>query len=519
MKLFYDIRLGYLVQSPGSSSALSSLDGKAGDGQEIVLQFGRSSDPVETGTIIQSGSWTAENLVGGTVITCAIKESGSFSDGVSLAANSAWTNDAGLKTYTGYLNLNTVPINTALARLSGDDENDIESASCGFELTFQPGGSGSWRSSVLPVEYTLYHDMISGSEGTPAAGDDAAQYLLKTAGIEWLPTITSKIGGASSDLDSIASSARSLDTIVAFYDADVANDWVRMYRLESGTDAENSPTVIRPDDYATTTNERVWKLRPFAGDALVNPNTAIAIASSVDGVAVVFDGITGKLLKQATGTGVAKLTAGVLGTATAATDFVQPGAATTSGLTMATARLIGRTTAATGAPEEIQIGEGLLLDAGILNANIGLITTSSATMATARILGRSTAATGAVEAITVGAGLTLASGTLTSAALPLAVVSPVSVSTLSVATHNGNYIEAVSAATSLTIPPQASASWPDNSHFWVANRLASGSVTIARGSGVSLISSGTTSADYVLTSGSIPIHIWRSSENVWRVIS
>lgn len=33
------------------------------------------------------------------------------------------------------------------------------------------------------------------------------------------------------------------------------------YELVTGTDAESSPTVIRPDDYATTTNERVWKLR------------------------------------------------------------------------------------------------------------------------------------------------------------------------------------------------------------------------------------------------------------------
>lgn len=33
------------------------------------------------------------------------------------------------------------------------------------------------------------------------------------------------------------------------------------YELVTGTDAESSPSVIRPDDYATTTNERVWKLR------------------------------------------------------------------------------------------------------------------------------------------------------------------------------------------------------------------------------------------------------------------
>lgn len=32
------------------------------------------------------------------------------------------------------------------------------------------------------------------------------------------------------------------------------------YKLTAGTDSESSPNVIRPDDYASSTNERVWKL-------------------------------------------------------------------------------------------------------------------------------------------------------------------------------------------------------------------------------------------------------------------
>lgn len=41
---------------------------------------------------------------------------------------------------------------------------------------------------------------------------------------------------------------------------------VNPYALVAGTDAESSPDVIRPDDYATTTNEKVWKRRTFAPD-------------------------------------------------------------------------------------------------------------------------------------------------------------------------------------------------------------------------------------------------------------
>lgn len=48
-----------------------------------------------------------------------------------------------------------------------------------------------------------------------------------------------------------------------------------------------------------------------------------------------------------------------------------PGAITGSGLTMSTNRLLGRTTASTGAIEEISVGTGLALSAGVLSATGG----------------------------------------------------------------------------------------------------------------------------------------------------
>lgn len=51
------------------------------------------------------------------------------------------------------------------------------------------------------------------------------------------------------------------------------------------------------------------------GDASTNT------ATSVDSEVVLFSGTTGKSLKRATGTGIAKITSGVLGTATAGTDY------------------------------------------------------------------------------------------------------------------------------------------------------------------------------------------------------
>jgi hypothetical protein len=79
-------------------------------------------------------------------------------------------------------------------------------------------------------------------------------------------------------------------------------------------------------------------------------------------------------------TGIVKGNGTALSAAVAATDYVAPGAYTTSGLTMATARILGRTTASTGAAEEITIGTGLLLSAGTLSSTVaGTVTSVSGT--------------------------------------------------------------------------------------------------------------------------------------------
>lgn len=70
--------------------------------------------------------------------------------------------------------------------------------------------------------------------------------------------------------------------------------------------------------------------------------------------------LTTGILKNTTTTGIPTI-------AVAATDFVAPGATTTSGLTMATARLLGRTTASTGAIEEITVGSNLSFSSATLN--------------------------------------------------------------------------------------------------------------------------------------------------------
>jgi len=81
MNLFYDLRLGYLVTTPGLDSALTELEFKAGDGEEVVLQFGRSPDNSGPTSISTSPTWAAESLSGTATVTVGVKADGDYSDG------------------------------------------------------------------------------------------------------------------------------------------------------------------------------------------------------------------------------------------------------------------------------------------------------------------------------------------------------------------------------------------------------------------------------------------------------
>jgi hypothetical protein len=508
MKLFYDLRVDRLVAAPGQDSVITGLAGKAGDGAtEVKLIFGRSSDPTAATSIVEAPTWTPENLAGGTVIKIGIKEEGDYSDGVLLASNQTWTNDAGSFTYTGFLDLNTTEVNTALGRNDANAANDIASLACSLELTYQLGGSGGFRSSVDPVEYTIYHDILSGGEATPTNAGDPTQYLLKASAAEYLATTTSKIGGTAADLDAVPTVAVTVGKLVQFVDQDASPNVLRTYRLDAGTTAESSPNVIRPDDYNGTTNAKIWNLiavdatlllpaevsqaeaeagtstsqRTFTPQRVKQAIAALestkGLASSVANEVVLFNGTDGKQLKRATTTGLAKLTSGVLSAATAGTDYLAAGAITSSGLTMATARLLGRTTASTGAVQEISIGSNLTFSSGVLSASSSI------------------------------------------GGLPSAVATISSNDTIVESLHNGKYVELTGSTTTVTIAPQADSSWLSDSHFWLANRKSSGSITVEPGSGVTLIYAGDSSGSFTITHTARTIHLWRSAENTWRVIS
>ena len=56
---------------------------------------------------------------------------------------------------------------------------------------------------------------------------------------------------------------------------------VNTYQLRAGTDGESSPAIIRPDDYAGTTNEKVWEWIGFNTPAITPTVTTLVYAASV----------------------------------------------------------------------------------------------------------------------------------------------------------------------------------------------------------------------------------------------
>jgi hypothetical protein len=119
------------------------------------------------------------------------------------------------------------------------------------------------------------------------------------------------------------------------------------------------------DGYLTSTD---WTTFNSKGSGTV---TSVSVVSANGLAGTSSGGATPALTLSTTITGLLKGNGTALSAASAGTDYVAPGAYTTSGLTMATSRLLGRTTAGTGAAEEITVGSGLSLTGGTLTATGG----------------------------------------------------------------------------------------------------------------------------------------------------
>lgn len=73
--------------------------------------------------------------------------------------------------------------------------------------------------------------------------------------VEFLEAVTGYTGGGATKLDGVTTTTVTVPKLYAF---DHATEGVLFYLLKAGTTAESSPDIIRPDDYAGGTNEKIF---------------------------------------------------------------------------------------------------------------------------------------------------------------------------------------------------------------------------------------------------------------------
>lgn len=265
--------LSYAISAADLSTALNALASVVTAGGVTVS----GSSPRWVVTFVALGSMAAFTASGtsltpssGVSISTLTEGSGSAYEVqlIRLAKNPAVFQDSwGLITngWAGTLSLAT----RELLDLLGT------SASLSTTLEFELTDSGGYRRTYCQVPVIIYNELIDLNPSATVASGEVA--LSTTAALDSYvqnrTLITGLTGGTSTKLDSIVTLSKGPLWLVAV--AHSSSGVEMIYRLESGTTAEAAPWTIRPDDYATTTNEKVWNLKLASknGNALLwNPS-------------------------------------------------------------------------------------------------------------------------------------------------------------------------------------------------------------------------------------------------------
>ena len=285
MNLTFDTDLAALIQSPGFTSPITALIAQRGDGEHLQVTLTRLAEP-----------WQAP---AGAELRLIIKDELS-SDADTLALADSFTYDSARGCYTADINY----ITTALDALFAADVNTVNAKA---QFAYRTSGSAKWKRSQC-VAITITRELYAGLEGSPDESEVSSDYPTLSQVIRYYAAIVGITGGGSTKLDGLATPALPLNTAVAFVD-DSSSSILRIYELVTGTNAESSPTIIRPDDYATSTNERVWKLRYTAADISGITNVALkadtirylpAVVGVTGGGSTKLDGVATTALDAAT---------------------------------------------------------------------------------------------------------------------------------------------------------------------------------------------------------------------------
>jgi len=160
----------------------------------------------------------------------------------------------------------------------------VTAGGTGYSNSFAVTGSGGGGTAFAGTAYAV-GGVIKYVE-TTAHGDNYTS----------APTLDFSAGGGSAATGSAIMAAKSLasivttDLTVGLLVSFAVGTTLYHYMLAAGTDAESSPTIIRPLDYAGGTNEKVWKQLggTLATLVLVNSDTGLQHELRIRGSAAPF---------------------------------------------------------------------------------------------------------------------------------------------------------------------------------------------------------------------------------------
>jgi len=170
-------------------------------------------------------------------------------DGPLVAAADNWikTGSGSNALYSFNLNLNTPEIEAMFA-----PESETYAFLADFEIVWFDSGY-IMSSATFPM--VIENDLIQGNEGVPTQPpiESLSPYYLRVE-----PNITGITGGGVENLDGIPTGGGvgtyPLGVLVYIVIAGLP----AMYQLVAGTEEENPPFVVRPDDFDLLLNPKVW---------------------------------------------------------------------------------------------------------------------------------------------------------------------------------------------------------------------------------------------------------------------
>lgn len=235
MKIYIDLDTRKIIEAFDVPNPVTTFTLKRGLQEGVEIVFVRDGIP--------------ETHPGGTVIRLTLKEVGKYDQDPAIYQLTSFSGPTD-SVYSGTLSTNTDPGNALFNSPDGDDSNDVPSVTLMMAVSWKRPAQSLPRETDQ-VSCVVWNKIDNGDEVPPTT---VLAYLGEP--VRALPSVIDYLGGGTTKLDG-------LETVHAavpvFYCFNHSTDGMRWYVLRAGTDAEDSPGIIRPDDYDGSTNAKVWE--------------------------------------------------------------------------------------------------------------------------------------------------------------------------------------------------------------------------------------------------------------------